>query len=250
MVSGVFDFTTVTPTVLLVDDDDDGPDVGGTYNTILNALVVFDTWNVTTEGSSRPRRTSSRTRRSSGSRATGSPATRRRRPARRPPARAALPGLPRLRPLPAYLVAGLSLGHGRIRPQHGDTAHGGQSRSRLRTSDTGDYTRVDGLNIYGALVDQNLTYPFTDFSTSWFRTAPRRSPSAGIRRTPTSERSRRTPARISRPTCRSEAEALPAASRTQLLQIFLDACDAKFGRADLRRRLRDGGHQSLAVTAT
>ncbi|MGE4191022.1 MAG: hypothetical protein AB7G12_14145, partial [Thermoanaerobaculia bacterium] len=161
-VSSVFDFTTATPTVLLVDDDDDGPDVGGTYNTILNALVVFDTWNVTAEGSE-PTAADLEPYKAvvwfSGDRFTGNTTP------------SAGPQSAGEAALSAYL------GFGRCLlissqdylwdmggPNHNVATSFMASNLGLAsgTSDTGDYTRVDGLNIYGALVDQNLTYPFTD----------------------------------------------------------------------------------------
>lgn len=48
--SAVFDFTTATPTVLLVDDDNNAPDVQATYSAALGTRAVFDLWDVATEG--------------------------------------------------------------------------------------------------------------------------------------------------------------------------------------------------------
>jgi len=160
-----FSFTTANPTILLVDDDDDGPDVFATYQTLLNSLAVFDVWDVVDEGGE-PTLADLTPYQAviwfSGDRFGGNTTP------------SAGPQTPAETALGSYLDLGQKCfliasqdylwdmggaGHNVATPFM--TNYLGLASG---TSDTGDYTIVDGLNRYGTLQNQSLTYPFTDFS--------------------------------------------------------------------------------------
>jgi hypothetical protein len=157
--SGVFSFTTANPTILLVDDDDDGPDVLADYETPVGGIAVYDIWDVVDEGSE-PTALDLAPYRAviwfSGFRFTGSGDP------------SAGPQTAGANALKAYLDNGgcFLLSSQDYLYDMGGVTPFSQSHLGLATaeSDTGDYTRVDGENVYNAFDDMTLTYPYTDYS--------------------------------------------------------------------------------------
>ncbi len=165
-VSAAFEFHTANPTVLLVDDDDDTPNVQDRYQTTLNSLAVYDVWDVVVEGGE-PTLDDLRPYRSvvwfSGDRFTGSTS-----PSAGPQAAAQ-------DALALYLQNGRCLflssqDYGWDMLGSGTQAANAFMQQYLGfsqvASDSGDYTRVDGENVYSPYQDLTLTYAglFSDFS--------------------------------------------------------------------------------------
>jgi len=160
--SGVFSFRTANPSILIVDDDDNSPDVRGTYQNPINSVAVYDVWETTT---SEPTLNDLQPYRAviwfTGDRfcSAATPCT--------GPQTAAETALGQ------YLDSGRCL---LIAAQDYLWDMGGSGHDTATpfmanylglasgTSDTGDYTRVDGQNVYSALADLTLTYPYTDYS--------------------------------------------------------------------------------------
>ncbi len=164
--SAVFEFTTGIPSVLLVDDDDNAPNVQDRYQTTLNSLVVYDVWDVVAQGGEPTFADMSGYKTVvwfSGDRFTGSTSP------------SAGPQAASQTALSLYLQNGrcffLSsqdyawdmLGSGTQAANAFMAEYLGFSQV---ASDSGDYTRVDGENVYSAFQDLTLTYSglFSDFS--------------------------------------------------------------------------------------
>lgn len=162
-VSSTFDFTTANPTILLVDDDDNGPDVQTTYNSLLNAIAVYDIWDTTAQGSEptaldlAPYQAviwfsgdafSSTTPRA-GPQAAGETA------------------------LATYLDSGRCLLLSSQDYLWDNLGSGTQDANPFMatylgldsaTSDSGDYTSVDGRGFFSTLGNSALSFPYSDFS--------------------------------------------------------------------------------------
>lgn len=160
-----FSFTTANPTVLLVDDDDDGPDVFSTYQSLLNSLAVFDVWDVVDKGGEPALADLSPYQAVvwfSGDRFGGNTTP------------TAGPQTPAETALASYLDLGQKCFLIASQDYLWDMGGAGHNVATpfmstylglaSGTSDTGDYTIVDGQNRYAVLENQTLTYPFTDFS--------------------------------------------------------------------------------------
>jgi hypothetical protein len=162
--AGAFSFTTANPAVLLVDDDDDDPDVFATYQVVLDSLVVYDIWDVVDQAGE-PTLADLEPYRAviwfSGDRFTNDVEP------------SAGPQTPAENALATYLGFGRCVlissqdylwdmgGSGHNTPTPFMTQYLGVASG---SSDIGDYTAVDGQNLYAALQDQVLAFPYFDFS--------------------------------------------------------------------------------------
>jgi hypothetical protein len=95
------------------------------------------------------------------------------------------------------------------------------------TSDSGDYTRVDGENLYAGLSDMTLSYPFSDFSDILVLGTGGQSAFRGdLGSTNLGAISKVTPVYLT--TYMSfPIEALSPANQAAVMTRFQDACDAQ-----------------------
>ena len=164
-VSATRSFTTGIPSILLVDDDDNAPNVQPTYNALLNSIAVYDTWD-TIAAAAEPTLDDLKNYRAvvwfTGDRFCGAttPCTG--------------PQTAGETALGQYLDSGRCL---LISSQDYLWDMGGVNHDTAtafmasylglgvgNASDTGNYTRVDGQNVYAAYQDLTLTFPYTEYA--------------------------------------------------------------------------------------
>jgi len=222
-VSGVFDFRTANPSILLVDDDDNGPDVRPTYDAMLGPLAVYDVWDT---AGGEPTLTDLIPYRAvvwfTGDRfcSSTSPCT--------GPQTAAETALGQ------YLDAGRCLfiasqdylwdmggsGHNTATPFM--ASYLGLASA---TSDSGDYTRVDGANAYAAFPDQTLAYPYSDYSDILVLGSGAQEAFRGDTGSTNLGAISKLTANYFTTFSSFGLEALPSASRTPVLTQFMTVCD-------------------------
>ncbi len=160
--SGTFGFRTAIPSILLVDDDDNAPDVAGTYQAMVNGVgAAFDVWETTAAGGE-PTLNDLKPYRAviwfAGDRYCGATT-----PCAGPQAAGEAELAKHLGSGRCLLIASqdylYDMGGGTTdTPTAFMTGYLGVAATGS-VSDTGGYTRVDGENVYAALADSTLTIP-------------------------------------------------------------------------------------------
>ena len=95
------------------------------------------------------------------------------------------------------------------------------------TSDSGDYTRVDGANVYAAFVDQTLSYPYSDYADILVLGSGSQEAFRGDTGSTNLGAISKLAANYLTTYAAFGLEALPSASRTPVLIQFMSTCNSQ-----------------------